>query len=85
MLHPQILLDEIHSGGLEVILIGVIVVTVQAVHNVTLKVIKQVHFLREFFWSILGAVVLTDIHSSMPPWGNVVKVAATASERTQTV
>ena len=85
MFHPQVLLDELHSGGLEMILVRIIVVTVQTVHDVTLKVIKQVHLFREFFWSVFGAVVLTNVHGAMSFGSDVVKVAATLSEGAQSV
>ena len=81
MFHPQILLDELHSGRLLIILVCVIVVTVQAVHDVTFKVIKKVHLLCELFGNIFRAMVLANVYSSVSPWSNIIKMAIMLSEK----
>ena len=83
--HSQVLLDELHPGGLEMILVRIIIVTIQTVHNVTLEMIEQVHLFSELFGGIFCIVVLTNIHGSMSPWSDVVKVTVTLLEAAPSV
>lgn len=83
MFHPQVLLDKVHSCRLEIILVCVIVVAVQAVHDVTLKVIKQVHLLREFFGGGVRGVILANVHRPMSPRSDIIEMAIALSGNAQ--
>lgn len=79
MFHSQIFLDEVHSGQLAVILVRVIVVAVQAVHNVAFEMIEQIHLFRKFLGDVFRVVVLANIYSAVSSRSNVIKVATTLS------
>lgn len=72
--HAQILLYEIHSLGTVVVLESVLVVAVQAVHDVALEMLEKVYLVFEVLRKFGHRKVLPNVDSSVASRGDVVKV-----------
>jgi hypothetical protein len=77
MLHTQVLLHKIHSLGTVVVLKGVIVVAIKAVHDITLKMLEKVDLVLQVFRKLGHRIVLPDVDGSLSPRSDIVKVAVT--------
>ena len=82
MLHPKVLLYEIHALRSFMILVSVVVIAIQPIHDVTLKVFQQIHLALEVFRILRNRVVLAHIHRPLSSRGDIVKVADTTREYT---
>jgi hypothetical protein len=72
--HTQILLYEIHPLGAVMVLESVLIVAVQAVHNVAFKMLQKVDLILEVLGKLSHRIVLPDVDSSVTSRGDVVKV-----------
>ena len=75
MFHAKVLLNEIHPLRAVAILVGVVVVAVELLHDVLLEVLEQVNFTLEILRELRHGVVLANVYRSLSPGRNVVKVA----------
>jgi hypothetical protein len=72
--HTQILLYEIHSLGAVMVLESVLIVAVQAIHDVALKMLQKVDLILEVLGKLSHRIILPDVDSSVASRGDVIKV-----------
>lgn len=75
ILHPQVLLDEVHPLRPLDILERVVVLAIQLVHDVPLEVFEEIYLVLHFLGVLGYSVGLADVNGPIPAGGDIVEVA----------
>jgi hypothetical protein len=75
--HTQVLLYKIHSLGAVMVFESVLVVAIQAVHDIALKMLEKVNLILEVLRKLGHRIVLPNVDTSVASRGNVIKVTRT--------
>ena len=76
VLHPEILLHPLHTLCPPYIFEGVVILSIEPVHDIPLKVFQEVHLALQLIRVHLYCVGLAHIHRSLPARSDVIKVPA---------
>lgn len=75
MLHPEILLNEVHPLSSVGVLESVFIVTVEPIHDVALEVLQQVDLCLEIFWILRDSIILSNVDCTMLAGRYIIKMA----------
>ena len=74
MLHPEILLNEVHPLSSVGVLESVFIVTVEPIHDVALEVLQQVDLCLEIFWILRDSIILSNVDCTMLAGRYIIKM-----------
>jgi hypothetical protein len=75
MLHPEVFLYEDHALCALDVFKRVIVLAIKAIHDISLKVLEEIHLAFGFLRMVIYRVVLADVRRAMVPRGDEIKRA----------
>lgn len=80
VLHPQVLLNEVHSLRPLHVLEGIVVLSIQFIHDIPLEVLEEIHLVLQFLRVLGYSVWLAEVNSPIPASRDVVEVATEAQK-----